>query len=232
MRVSTRDQSDDSQLDELTAAGCERIFEDKGVSGKLASRPQWDQCLEYLRPGDALVITRLSRAGRSLRNLIEVTDHLEAQGIDLIVLKDHIDTTTPGGRLIFHIMAAIGEFQRDLIVEGTREGLIARRARGRTGGRRSKLTARQVEKVIDLVSAQDPDGNHLHTVQEVADLFKVSRPTIYAATQRRLTPKQIEAAKAAHAASKGGQTVEQIADRFGVTRQQVADALGLRDAAA
>ena len=134
-RVSTHEQNPDSQRIALAAAGCETIFIDK-ASGKLARRPRWDACLAFLRPGDTLVVTRLSRAARSLRNLLDVAEQLRGRGIDLLVLKQDIDTTTPGGRLVFHLMAAIDEFQRELIVEGTHEGLAAARARGRRGGRR------------------------------------------------------------------------------------------------
>ncbi|MGO9079416.1 MAG: recombinase family protein, partial [Streptosporangiaceae bacterium] len=100
-RVSTRDQNPDSQRDALLAAGCDpdHLFIDHGVTGKLAKRPQWDACLNYLRSGDVLVITRLSRAARSLRNLLDVVDQLRERGIDLVVLKQQIDTTTPAGRL-------------------------------------------------------------------------------------------------------------------------------------
>ena len=126
-RVSTRDQNDDSQVDELIGAGCDpdRLFIDHGVSGKLASRPQLDACLTYLRKGDVLVITRLSRAMRSLRDLLNVAHALGERGIGLRVLKQDIDTSTSTGRLLFHILAAIDEFQRELIVEGTKEGLDA-----------------------------------------------------------------------------------------------------------
>jgi DNA invertase Pin-like site-specific DNA recombinase len=184
-RVSTRAQSDDSQLDELAAAGCDKVFTDRGVSGKLARRPQWDACLGYLRPGDVLVITRLSRAARSLRNLLEVADQLRERGIDLVVLKQQIDTTTPAGRLVFHLMAAIDEFQRELIVEGTNEGLAAARARGRTGGRKPKLSAAQVALARQLYDARGDDGKREHTVEQIAAMFNVTRPTIY----RHLAPR-------------------------------------------
>jgi DNA invertase Pin-like site-specific DNA recombinase len=178
-RVSTRAQSDDSQLDELAAAGCEKVFTDRGVSGKLARRPQWDACLEYLRPGDILVITRLSRAARSLRNLLDVADQLRERGIDLIVLRQQIDTTTPAGRLVFHIMAAIDEFQRELIVEGTHEGLAAARARGRTGGRKPKLSPAQVQLGRQLYDARGGDGKREHTVEQIASMLNVTRTTVY-----------------------------------------------------
>src|SRR5437899_1315132 len=126
-RVSTRSQNDDSQVDDLTAYGCDKIFTDK-ASGKLAARPELDKALAYLRKGDVFVITRLSRAMRSLKHLLALADQLRERGIGLVVLKQQIDTTTPTGRLVFHVLGAIDEFQRELIIEGTREGLDARRA--------------------------------------------------------------------------------------------------------
>ena len=128
--MSTRSQKDDSQIDELTGYGCDKIFTDT-ASGKLAGRPELDKALDWLREGDVLVITRLSRAMRSLKHLLALADQLRERGIDLVVLRQHIDTTTPTGRLVFHVLGAIDEFQRELIIEGTREGLDAARARGR-----------------------------------------------------------------------------------------------------
>ena len=138
-RVSIRGQNTDSQLNELAAYGCEKIFTDK-VTGKLAERPELEKALAYLREGDVFVITRLSRAMRSLKHLIHLAEELRERGVGLVVLKQQIDTTTPTGRMVFHILGAIDEFQRELIVEGTREGLDAARARGRAGGRRPKLS--------------------------------------------------------------------------------------------
>jgi hypothetical protein len=120
-RVSTRGQKDDSQVDDLTAYGCDNIFTDT-VSGKLAARPELDKALAYLREGDVLVITRLSRAMRSLKHLLALADELRERGVGLAVLKQQIDPTTPTGRLVFHLLGAIDEFQRELIIEGTREG--------------------------------------------------------------------------------------------------------------
>ena len=131
-RVATRGQNDESQVDNLTAYGCDKIFIDK-ASGKLAARPELDRALACLRAGNVFVITRLSRAMRSLKHLLALTGELRERGVGLVVLKQQIDTTTPAGRLVFHILGAIDEFQRELIVEGTREGLEAARARGRTG---------------------------------------------------------------------------------------------------
>jgi DNA invertase Pin-like site-specific DNA recombinase len=180
-RVSTKGQNDDSQLDELAEAGCEKVFADKGVSGKLAKRPEWDKCLAYLRSGDVLVITRLSRAARNLRHLLEVADQLRERGIDLVVIKQGIDTTTPTGRLMFHMLAAIDEFQRELIVEGTLEGLEAARARGRTGGRKTKLSAVQRELAATMHAAVGADGKRTYTVEQIAEALNVSRPTVYRA---------------------------------------------------
>ena len=126
--MSTRGQNDDSQVDDLTAYGCEKIFTDT-ASGKHAARPELDKALAYLRAGDVFVITRLSRAMRSLKHLLALADELRERGVGLVVLKQQIDTTTPQGRLVFHLLGAIDEFQRELIVEGTREGLAAARAR-------------------------------------------------------------------------------------------------------
>ncbi len=185
-RVSTRDQNPDSQRDALLAADCDpaHLFIDQGVTGKLARRPQWDACLDYLRPGDVLVITRLSRAARSLRNLLEVVDQLRERQIDLVVLRQSIDTTTPAGRLAFHVMAAIDEFQRELIVESTREGLAAARARGRTGGRKAKLSPAQVRLARQLYDETGDDGKRAHTVEAIAGMLGVTRTTIYRSLER------------------------------------------------
>ena len=177
-RVSTRSQKDDSQIDELTGYGCDKVFTDK-ASGKLADRPELDKALAYLGEGDVLVITRLSRAMRSLKHLLALADELRERGIDLVVLRQHIDTTTPTGRLVFHVLGAIDEFQRELIIEGTREGLEAARARGRTGGRKPKLSAARAATVRRMYQATGPDGKRLHTVAEIAQTAGVHRTTVY-----------------------------------------------------
>lgn len=177
-RVSTADQNPEAQHDALTAAGCDRVFTDR-ASGKLASRPQLDAVLEYLRDGDTLVITKLDRLGRSVRNLVELVAELDQRGVGLRVLHQAIDTTTPGGRLFFHIMSGIAEFERDLISERTREGLEAARARGRKGGRRPALSPAQVEQARKMYAAKGDDGKRLHTVQEIADVLRCSRATLY-----------------------------------------------------
>ncbi len=184
--MSTHSQKEDSQVDELTAYGCDKIFTDK-VTGKLAERPELDKALAYLREGDVLVITRLSRAMRSLKHMIQLAEDLDARGVGLVVLKQAIDTTTPHGRLVFHIIAAIDEFQRELIVEGTREGLAAARARGRTGGQQRKLGPRQVKLARQMYEETGDDGKRVHTVAEIAAEFGVTRPTIYRALEAAST---------------------------------------------
>ena len=182
-RVSTRDQNPDSQRDALQAAGCDEIFIDTGASGKLASRPELDRALARLRPGDTLVITRLSRAMRSLRHLLELAADLGDRKVHLQVLRQGIDTSTPQGRLVFHVLGAIDEFQRELIVEGTHEGLSSARARGRTGGRPRAMSADQVRLARRLASQQTADGRREYTITQVAKMLGVSRPTLYRALE-------------------------------------------------
>ncbi|BCW82859.1 DNA invertase [Arthrobacter sp. NicSoilE8] len=180
-RVSTRDQHTQAQTDVLEAAGCEKVFVDH-ASGTLARRPALDQMLEYVREGDTLVVTKLDRLGRSVRNLKQIAEELQERSIGLRALSQGIDTTTPGGRLFFHMLAAIAEFEHDLIVERTHDGLAAARARGRKGGRKFKMTA---TKISQARAMYDAGG---HTVQEIADTFGVSRPTIYRHLQAAPAP--------------------------------------------
>lgn len=171
-RVSTRDQHPEAQTDALTAAGCERIFTDK-ASGKLARRPQLDKALEFLRADDVLVITKLDRLGRSVRNLIDLAEALKNRDVGLRVLDQGINTTTPAGRMFFHVLAALAEFEASLISERTLDGLEAARARGRKGGRRPKLNDKQVALVRSMYASGE------HTVTAIAETFGVTRPTIY-----------------------------------------------------
>jgi DNA invertase Pin-like site-specific DNA recombinase len=177
-RVPARGQAGDSQVDDLTACGCAKIFTDT-ASGKNAARPELDRALACLRAGDVFVITRLSRAMRSLKHLLALAGELRERGAGLVVLKQDIDTTTPAGRLVFHLLGAIDEFRRELIVEGTREGLAGARARGRTGGRRPKLDAAKAAAVRRMYAATGPDGKRQHTVAEIAEAVGVHRTTIY-----------------------------------------------------
>ncbi|NLU84935.1 recombinase family protein [Rhodococcus sp. HNM0569] len=133
-RVSTGLQNTDLQLDALTAAGCWRVFTDH-ASGAKEDRPELQKLFAYLRPGDTLVVWRLDRLGRSLLHLIKLVNELESRGVQLESVNDRIETSTPGGKLIFHIFAAIAEFERNLIRERTAAGLTAARERGRIGGR-------------------------------------------------------------------------------------------------
>ncbi|WP_429428981.1 recombinase family protein [Nocardia sp. GAS34] len=177
-RVSTRGQKDDSQIDGLTAAGCERIWVDK-ASGKLARRPEWDKCFEHLRRGDELVITRLSRPFRSVRHMTELAAAFDERGIDLVVLEQGIDTTTPAGRFLFHVIAAMDEMTADLISEGTLEGLESARTRGRTGGRPPALTGLPVSEAREMYEERDGRGQRKYTLTQIAETFNVSRKTIY-----------------------------------------------------
>ena len=183
-RVSTRDQNPDGQRDALAAAGCDEIFIDK-ASGKLASRPALDKALMVAaRTGDQLVVTKLDRLGRSLEHLIALSTQLQTRGVDLVVLDQGIDTSTAVGRMFFQILGAIAEFEHALMSERTRDGLDAARARGRTGGQKPKLTPRQAKIAQAMYDELGNDGRRAHTVQQIADAFDVTRPTIFRHLQR------------------------------------------------
>jgi len=171
-RVSTGDQNADLQHDALTTARCDRVFTDI-ASGASTERPQLKAALDYLRDGDILCVWRLDRLGRSLRHLVQVVADLEERGVGFKSLNEQIDTTTPSGRLIFHVFAALAEFERDLIRERTMAGLAAARARGRMGGRKPSLTPRKVKVARQMYAEQDC------TVAEIAKVLGVSRATIY-----------------------------------------------------
>lgn len=172
-RVSTRDQHAEGQVDALEAAGCSKVFTDT-ASGKLATRPQLEAVMAYLRDGeDTLVITRLDRLGRSVINLKTIAGTLAERDIALRVTEQNIDTTTASGRMFFTIMASVAEFERDLIVERTHEGLAAARARGRVGGRRPKMTATKIKAARAMYDGRE------HTIAEIAETFSVTSSTIY-----------------------------------------------------
>ena len=174
-RVSTHDQNPEAQHDALSAAGCEEIFIDT-ASGKLARRPQLDKALlSANRAGDQLVITKLDRLGRSLEHLIELSRLLQARSVDLVVIDQGIDTSTPVGRLFFQIIGAIAEFEHALMSERTIDGLAAARARGRTGGQKLKLGPQQVKLAREMYEETGQDGKRAHIAAEL----DVSRPTIY-----------------------------------------------------
>ncbi|HET9889671.1 MAG TPA: recombinase family protein [Mycobacterium sp.] len=172
-RVSTLDQHPEAQQDLLVDAGCEPVFIDAGASGKLASRPKLDACLAFLRRGDVLVITKLDRLGRSVKNLIELVERLKEMGVDLRVLQQGIDTTSPTGKLLFHILAAIAEFERDLIIDRTKDGLAAARARGRTGGRPPALSPEKAVAAREMIEAGG------RTMAQIAEIVGCSRATLY-----------------------------------------------------
>jgi DNA invertase Pin-like site-specific DNA recombinase len=182
-RVSTRDQNPEGQQDALVGAGCEQVFID-AASGKLASRPKLDEALRIARDGDQLIVTKLDRLGRSLEHLIALSGQLQTRGVDLVVLDQGIDTSTAVGRMFFQILGAIAEFEHALMSERTRDGLAAARTRGRTGGQKPKLTARQAKIAQEMYDELGADGRRVHTVQQIADEFAVTRPTIYRHLQR------------------------------------------------
>jgi len=178
-RVSTRDQHPEAQHDALTVAGCEKVFLDT-ASGKLARRPELDKALlSANRTGDQLVVTKLDRLGRSLENLIDLSNTLQERGVDLVVLDQGIDTSSITGRMFFQILGSIAEFEHALMSERTRDGLAAARARGRTGGQKPKLGPRQVRLARDMYEEKGADGKRAHTVEHIAEEFGVTRPTIY-----------------------------------------------------
>jgi DNA invertase Pin-like site-specific DNA recombinase len=170
-RVSTNEQNLDSQRDALTKVGCEQIFTDQ-VSGTKARRPGLEQALSHLRAGDTLVVWRLDRLGRSLRHLIDTVTDLQEKGVGFKSLTESIDTTTSGGKLIFHIFGALAEFEREIIRERTNAGLQAARARGRHGGPRYKLSPKQVAIARQLWTANTP-------VKEICEALGISRATFY-----------------------------------------------------
>ena len=177
-RVSTRDQHPEAQEDALRAAGCEPIFTDK-VSGVLASRPGLEQALLKARAGDQLVVTRLDRLGRSLANLMELSELLRQREIDPVVLEQGVDISTAVGRMFFSVLGSIAEFEHALLVERTSEGLVAARARGRVGGPNPKLTPRQARNAQEMYDELGEDGKRKYTVAEIAAPYGVTRPTIY-----------------------------------------------------
>ena len=173
-RVSTDDQHLDLQRDALKQAGCSVIYEE-AASGKNAARPELEQCRKALRAGDTLVVWRLDRLGRSLPDLVQIVGDLEQRGVGFESLTEKIETGSAAGKLVFHIFAALAEFERGLIRERTQAGLAAARARarGRAGGRKPKLDDQQVREIKALL--RDPDIQ----VAEVARRYGVSRTTLY-----------------------------------------------------
>ena len=177
-RVSTHEQNPALQTDALKQAGCQKVFEDK-ISGAKADRPGLAAALEYVRKGDTLLVWRLDRLGRSLKDLIEIVAGLEKRGVGFRSLQESIDTTTSGGRLIFHVFGALAEFERNLIRERTQAGLAAARARGRKGGRPKALDRQKRELLYRLYDEKK------HTIKQICQLIGVSKPTLYAYLKSR-----------------------------------------------
>ncbi|MER5461689.1 recombinase family protein [Streptomyces sp. NPDC002668] len=171
-RVSTKGQNLDRQIAALEVAGCERIFSDK-KSGKNAEREELQKALDYLRPTDTLIVPSLDRLGRSIQDLINIVGGLRKDGIGFRSLHESLDTTTPGGRLVFHVFAALAEFIRELIIQGTHEGLAAARARGQRLGRPPAMTEEQILHARSMLA--NPEAS----ISSIANLLGISRTTLY-----------------------------------------------------
>jgi DNA invertase Pin-like site-specific DNA recombinase len=177
-RVSTADQQLRMQEDALKSAGCEEIFTDI-ASGVKSQRPGLDKALEYVREGDTLVVWKLDRLGRSIQHLIQLMTLLNERKIGFKCLQESIDTSTSGGKLIFHMFSALAEFERDLIQERTQAGLKAARARGKMGGRPPLLDTRQINRMMEMYDEQK------NTVAEICKIYDISRPSFYNYLKRK-----------------------------------------------
>ena len=175
-RVSTESQNLDRQLDVLQKYGVDTIYNEK-MTGTKKDRPELSKMLERMTTGDVVVIESLSRLGRSTKDLIELTELFESKGVHLVSLKESIDTNTPTGKLLFTLMSAIAQFERDTIADRTREGLRASRARGRVGGR-PKSNGEQVKKALKLYHTKQ------YSIREIEELTGIKKSTLY----RNLTP--------------------------------------------
>lgn len=171
-RVSTHDQNPALQVDALEKFGCDRIYEEK-ISATSKTRPQLERLLDSLREGDKVIVWRLDRLGRSIKDLIELVELFKQRGVQFVSLSENIDTSSPSGELIFHIFASVAQFERSLIIERTRSGLSAARARGRVGGRKPSLSKEDVRKAKAMASSNDI------SISDIAEHFKVSRTTLY-----------------------------------------------------
>ena len=170
-RVSTQDQNLDLQIDALTKAGCEKLFQEK-MSGSRAARPEFSKALETMRQGDTLVVWKLDRLGRSVKNLVDLVAALQKRDIQFKSLTDAIDTGTPSGRFFFHVMASLAQMERELTIERTRAGLETARKLGRKGGRKRRMTDSKIESARKLLSNGMPP-------RDVALNLNVSIPTLY-----------------------------------------------------
>lgn len=202
-RVSTEDQKLFLQLDALKAAGIteDRIYTET-ASGATTKRPQMLECLRTLREGDTLVVWRLDRLGRSLPNLIDILTDLDNKGVGFKSLNESIDTTSAVGKMIFHVLGSVAQFERDLISERTKAGLRAARARGHRGGRKPKVDAKMLKAAKSMLADESV------TMQEVADILKVSRAAIYRAMARENDKASIKALRVAGTAAERAATDE------------------------
>jgi DNA invertase Pin-like site-specific DNA recombinase len=173
IRVSKHEQNEALQRDALKEAGCEKYFSDV-ITGSKFERKGLEQLLAFVQSGDTVIVWKLDRLGRSLKDLIETLNFLDNRGVDFISLTEHIDTTTPGGKLIFHLMGALAEFERDLIRERTNAGLAAARARGRVGGRPRKLSTNG-----KVALAQRLFADKKHSIDDICSTLGISRSTFY-----------------------------------------------------
>lgn len=171
-RVSTKQQNLNSQVDKLKKVGCERIFTDK-ISGIRETRPGLNEMMDFIRAGDEVVIFSLSRLGRSLKELLHIIEVFNKREINLTSLTENIETKTPMGRLVFHLFAALSAFERETIIERTKAGIQAARARGHYGGRPVKLSKMKISQMIALY------GSRKYTIPEILDEFGISRTTFY-----------------------------------------------------
>ena len=173
-RVSTTDQDLNLQVQALEKANCERIFTEK-VSGQLEIRKELENVLAYMRPGDTLVVWKLSRLARSIKQIISLSEKLQSKQVNLKVLTQNIDTTTPEGRLFFHITAAFDEFQRELIIENTKAGLLVAKSRGNIGGRPKTLTPEK----LSLAEAMIKDIKNYPSISKIIKSLDIGRTTFY-----------------------------------------------------
>ena len=177
IRTSKKDQNPELQRRDLEAFGCERIFEEQ-IRSRQQDRPELKAAMDYCREGDELVVWKLDRFGRSLRELIDLVNGVRERGVEFVSLRENIDTTTPGGKLVFRVFGAVAEFERDLILERTTAGLEAARARGRKGGRKPVMDKRKIALASKLMRDRETP------ISEVCEAVGVSRATLY----RYVTP--------------------------------------------
>lgn len=171
-RVSTQDQNLNRQLDALTKAGANQIYKEK-ITGTKKDRPELIKLLDHARKGDTIVVADLTRLSRSTRDLVALSEELKAKGIELISLKETIDTTTATGKMMFGMLAVLAQFERDQLSERTLEGLASARARGHLGGRKEKLDSSKKKAVYELYMSEKS------TLKEICSMFDISAPTIY-----------------------------------------------------